>query len=337
MVITNDLKSGQSLPAPMVVEVTDVDWDPGNSRRAIVSLIDAAGNELGLIDYEGANINIGWQVDYRYQISRCGVQNGGRQFKFELAPSSKTVVEPLGPKSNATQLLVIGDTHIGRTEHPGTGEPIDPVEAFSTAVSFGIEQSVNAVIHAGDIFHENATVSQAKRVNRDIFEPLTKANIPFYYVRGNHEATAGNEILTQRDGSLATNLDASGAAIGSDICLYGIDHYERGDRSWSPTEFPSATSESIAVLILHQALEQVSGPGPKTVDLNGFDQSVGQRFDIVFTGHQHDARRTDWNGIPIIYTGASERMSTNQDATDRVAWLVTIENGNVTCEKYPIP
>lgn len=337
MVTTDDLKLGQALPNPMVVEVTNVDWNPANSRRAIVSLIDPAENNLGLIDYKGANTDTDWQVNHRYRISQCSVQDGGQHFEVALAPSTKTIIDPIGTRADTAQLLVVGDTHIGRTEHPGTGEQIDPIEAFSKAVSFGINQSVTAVIHVGDIFHENATVSQAKQVNDDVLEPLNKADIPFFYIRGNHEAAAGNKLLNHWKGGLATHLDTSGVAIGADIRLFGVDHYEEGNLPWSQIEFPNVTTESVAILILHQALEQVSGPGPKTVDLERFDRSFGERFTVVLTGHQHDARQVTWEETPVIYTGASERMSKVYDATDRVAWLLTIEDGDAMYEQYSIP
>mgnify|MGYP007131729268 CR=1 FL=1 len=89
LVTVDDLSSGQSLPEPIVVEVTDINWQAGQSRRAVIELVDTAGNPLRLIDYEGAEISIDWKQNHQYRISRCGVQIGGRGFEIDLAPSKK--------------------------------------------------------------------------------------------------------------------------------------------------------------------------------------------------------------------------------------------------------
>jgi hypothetical protein len=60
-------------------------------------------------------------------------------------------------------------------------------------------------------------------------------------------------------------------------------------------------------------------------------------LDYIFSGHHHDATYDTWNEIPVQYTGAAEHMSTNDNPIDRVAWLITIENNSVTCDRYDIP
>ncbi len=303
----------------------------------MVSLVDTAGNPLRLIDYEGAEIPVDWKTKYRYQVSRCKVQKGGGGYDLELAPSKRTRIEPLGSANEYTRILVIGDTHVGRTKHPRTGETINPIDAFSTAVEYGIERRVDAVVHVGDIFHDTATPVQAKLVDLTVFAPLAEADIPFYYVRGNHSASAGDEVLEDRDGPLVFNLDTHGVSVGPGIRLFGIDHYAEGNIPWSRLTFPDSIRESVRILVLHQTLEQISGRGPKSVDLSQVQRRFGNQFDFVVSGHHHDATRIDWESIGVMYTGASERMSTNNDPVDRVAWLLTIESGSVTCEQYDIP
>lgn len=321
----------------MVVGVTDVEWDQKKSRRAYVTLADTDGNRLGFVDYAGADISTDWTVAHRYRISRCHVQDGSEGTDFELAPSKRTQIEPLGPVQDCTRILVVGDTHIGRTSHPKTGEDIDPIGSFSAAVDYGIDQNVDAVVHAGDIFHETATQVGAFFTDGDVFEPLASAEIPFYYVRGNHSAAAGDAILSKRDGTVAVNLDTAGTTVGPSVRLFGIDHHPEGDLPWADLEFPGSVPESVSILVVHQTLEQLSGRGPKSVDLSRIRSRYGGQFDCIVAGHHHDAMHETWRGIPVLYTGAAERMSTNNDSDDRVAWLLTVVNGRVACEQYKIP
>ena len=319
----------------MVVKVTSVKWNAGKARRAEVSLLDNVGNPLRLVDYEGANLSVNWTQNHRYRVSRCGVNNGGNRYAVELAPSKRTRVEPLGPTEERVRLLVVGDTHVGRTKHPKTKEEIDPVGAFIAAVEYGLERKVDAVLHVGDIFHESATPLQAASIDQHVFVPLQKAGIPFYYVRGNHASEAGDDVLSKH--RHVSNLDTTGVTVGSDIRVFGINHYEEGALPWKTLTFPSGVTEPISVLVLHQTLRQLSGSGPKSVDLSRVQRKFGSKFDFVLSGHHHDATVRKWNGVPVMYTGASEHMSKNQNATDRVAWLLTADNSSVTRERFDIP
>ena len=51
MVTAEKLSTSQSLPEPMIVTVSSVDWDVGKSRRAEVELSDQSGTLLELKGY----------------------------------------------------------------------------------------------------------------------------------------------------------------------------------------------------------------------------------------------------------------------------------------------
>jgi len=317
----------------MVVKVTAIDWDSGTSRRAEVELTDIDGNPLRLIDYEGAEISIDWQPTHRYRISNCNV-NSGKQ-GIELAPSKRTVVEPLGSPEDETRFLLVGDTHLGRETHPKTGEQIDPLEAFAAAIEYGIDRDVDAVLHVGDIFHDSATRSQAMLARQDVFDPLDEAGIPFYYVKGNHGFLTGCQILDNLES--VANLGTEGVTVGDNVRIFGINHCPGGQIPCEEVTFPKSVSEPVSILVLHQTLEQLTGPGNDSVDLGRIQQQFNGEFDLIVSGHHHDAIVQDWNGIPIMYTGATERMSKNKDPTDRVVWLVTVAGEHLSYNQYQIP
>lgn len=337
MVTVDDLSIGHPIPAPMVVKVRDVTHNPKKSRRAEVELVDSVGNPLRLIDFEGANIEIQWKRNHRYHIEKCSVQKGGGGYEIELAPSKKTEIEPLGAVGGSTRLLVLGDSHVGREEHPRTGEAIDPIEAFSSIVDYALEVGVDAVIHAGDIFHNTANEEHIAHTKQHVFSRLRNADTPFYYVRGNHGVEAGYDLLTGTTNDCISALDVRGTAVGDDVCLYGIDHQEMGDIPWDDLHFPKSMNEEVSVLVLHQTLEPLPGCNQRSVDIERIQRQAPRQFDFIVSGHHHDASFTNWNGSTVMYTGAAEQMSKNKDAVDRVAWLLRIENGSVSCERYDVP
>nr|WP_272494455.1 metallophosphoesterase [Natronomonas aquatica] len=240
-------------------------------------------------------------------------------------------------QSRKVQLLVVGDTHIGRTTHPRTGVSINRLNAFATAVEYGIKQDVDAVAHVGDLFHESATPSQAALVQKKIFAELADADIPFYYVRGNHATQSSDELFSMVNTDYLNQLNTTGVAIGSTVRLFGINHSPGGNLPWSEFAFPYMISEPVSILILHQTLQQLSGAGPMSVDLDRIFQQFGGQFDAVFSGHHHDATRQDYNGVPLLYTGAAEHMSKNENPVDRIAWMVQVENESVSIDRYDIP
>lgn len=319
----------------MVVEVTAVSREPEESRRAEVELRDAAGNSLQLVDYYGAELSTTWKPGHSYRIFRCRVSKG--EDGLQLTPSKRTEIEALGRLRATTDLLVIGDTHIGRDTHPKTEEEIDPLGALILAIEEGIDRGVDVVVHVGDIFHESATPLDAEFVRRWVLVPLREAEIPFHFIRGNHSSKAGLELLNDSIGGGVVPLDLTGTEVHPEVALYGFDHCPEGDIRWSELSFSDAMDESVSLLFLHQTLEQLSGPNSKSVDVGQFERYSPGQFQYILSGHHHDATNDRWSGTPVMYTGASEKMSTNKDATDRVAWFLHVENGSISRERYDIP
>lgn len=115
------------------------------------------------------------------------------------------------------------------------------------------------------------------------------------------------------------------------------NHHTEGNLPWSQVTFPTSVDEPVSILLLHQTLEQLSGPKKDSVDLKQIQQRFDGSFDFVASGHHHDGARKTCCGVPVMYTGAVERMSPNKDPTDRVAWLLTVKGGSVFCDRYDIP
>ena len=133
------------------------------------------------------------------------------------------------------------------------------------------------------------------------------------------------------------NLDPSGVPVNSQVRIFGLNHHKYGNISRNDLAYPNLVPEPLSILVLHQTIEQLSGHGPDTVDLERINREYGGQFDFILAGHHHDADRIDWGDIPVMYTGAAEHMSTNDDPDDRIAWLLTIENNSIVCDRYDIP
>lgn len=335
MVTAEKLSTSQSLPEPMIVTVSSVDWDVGKSRRAEVELSDQSGTLLELIDYEGANLATTWKTGHQYRITDCGVTSSTKKYTIALTPSKRTQVEPLGPLTDHTSILIVGDTHIGRTAHPKTGATIDPIEAFVKAIEYGLSQGVDAVVHVGDIFHETATTSQIQTIDVQVFEPLEDADIPFYFIRGNHHTEEGDKQLASR--RLVSSLAENSIPVNSSIRIFGIDHDPAGDISLDSFCESNTINEPVSILVLHQTISHLSGSGEQHIELDELMSQSNCTFDYIMSGHHHDATTKQWEETSVMYTGATEAMSKNTDSVDRVAWLLTTTGALSDLERYDIP
>ena len=103
------------------------------------------------------------------------------------------------PPTETTELLYMTDSHLGKTRHGyGASEwRVDPEAGFESGIDLAVERGVDAVLHGGDIFHNDADgIGQTERqAFEEGIKRLIAAEIPFYYIYGNHEQEDGRAVL----------------------------------------------------------------------------------------------------------------------------------------------
>lgn len=164
---------------------------------------------------------------------------------------------------------------------------------------------------------------------------MEEVTVPFYFVRGNHRSDRGDRLLDTQN--VVTTVDTAGVSVESKIRIFGLDHDPEGEISLDVLPAPETVAEPFSILLLHQTLRQLSGEGIHHVDLRELGKGTISQYDYILSGHHHDAACTDWNGTSVLYTGAAENMSTNTAATDRVAWVLSVDGDSTTLERYDIP
>jgi predicted phosphodiesterase len=327
----DDISPASEASITLLARVVDIDRRVGKRRHAKLTLTDLENNRLTLIDYEGANLSAKWERDGIYVISNCPIRAGGQGPGPTLEPSKKTSVESL------TVLLVIGDTHIGRASHPGTGEPIDPIGALETAIEEYLGENISAVIHTGDMFHEDVGASDITAFEKHVINPLERTGTPMYYVRGNHGTDRVDDLLTEHAGSVLHHLSMDGVAIGPNVRLFGIDKQSDGNLPRNSLRTADLQPGSVSLLVLHQTITQLSGPGDGHVDLKRLPNRVRTNLEYVIAGHHHDATKAQWRGLTIMYAGSTVELSKNHNADDRVCHLLLIREDGGTSVQLDIP
>ncbi|MFB6080216.1 MAG: DNA double-strand break repair protein Mre11 [Haloferacaceae archaeon] len=207
-----------------------------------------------------------------------------------------------------TRVLHTADTHVGYRQYHSPERRRDFVEAFAALVDDAVESEVDAVVHAGDLFHDSRPDLRDLLGTLDVLRRLDDAGIPFLAVVGNHEATRREQWLDlfERLG-LAVRLDESPHVVG-DVALYGLDHVPPSRRddleyAFDPSDAPHAA------LVAHGLFTPFAHADWETeavLDASPVD------FDALLLGDNHAPGTERVDDAWVTYPGSTERASASE-------------------------
>jgi exonuclease SbcD len=233
-----------------------------------------------------------------------------------------------------TRVIHTGDTHVGYRQYHSPERRQDFLDAFETVIDdaigsqstgdrmesgnavgsrstdgrTGSDDAVDAVIHAGDLFHDRRPDLPDLLGVLSALRRLAAADVPVLAVVGNHEATRGSQWLDLfSDLGLATRLGADPTVVG-DTAFYGLDHVPRSRRDGLEYDFTPHDADA-AALVAHGLFT----PFPHADwDTETVLSAATVDFDAVLLGDNHapDTARVDdtW----VTYCGSTERASADE-------------------------
>lgn len=221
-----------------------------------------------------------------------------------------------------TRVIHTGDTHIGYRQYHSAERRADFLSAFEQVLSEGIDDEIDAVVHAGDLFHDRRPDLQDLLGTLDILRDLKEAGIPFLAIVGNHEGTRKGQWLDlfSRMG-LATRLGSEGTAIG-ETTFYGLDHVPPSQREELEYDFSPPETEHTA-LVAHGLFEPF---GYADWDTEELLSRASVEFDAMLLGDNHHPDQANVHGTWVTYCGSTERASASE-REDRGYNLVSFDDG----------
>jgi len=214
--------------------------------------------------------------------------------------------------------------------------------AFQKAVTCAIEEQVNAVLIAGDLFDGRRLSFATERFLIQEIERLDRAGISTFYAAGNHDPGGSNAKLSRMD--LPESFHYFGSAVPESIILrsdgeeiaaiVGAGHEsEREDRNLTD-RFPDAHMSLPTVGVLHAMVTTASG-----VDAHdryaactaGDLKKKGYAYWAL--GHIHERQRVD-DDRSIQYSGNIQGR-TPKEGGPRGGYLVVIDNDQVHATFMP--
>ncbi|WP_324756752.1 DNA double-strand break repair protein Mre11 [Haloarcula montana] len=219
-----------------------------------------------------------------------------------------------------TRVIHTGDTHLGYQQYHVPERRQDFLAAFRQVVDDAIEDGVDAVVHAGDLFHDRRPSLTDIMGTLSVLEELDDADIPFLAVVGNHEAKRDAQWLDLYESlGLAIRLDDEPTVVG-DTAFYGLDFVPRSQRDSLAYEFAPHDADH-AALVTH-GLFQPFDYGDWDAEVVLTESSVA--FDALLLGDNHAPGKQKVADAWVTYCGSTERASASE-REDRGYNIVTFD------------
>jgi len=226
-----------------------------------------------------------------------------------------------------TKLLHTGDTHLGYRQYHSPARREDFLAAFRQVAADAVEAEVDAVVHAGDLFHDRQPALTDVMGALSVLRTLADAGIPFYGVVGNHESKRDRQWLDLFETmGVATRLGAEPVLVG-DVALYGLDFVPRSQRERLEYDFAEPPSEADHTALVTHGLFEPFEAGDW--DARRLLRESPVAFDALLLGDDHTPQTRhleEPHEVWLTYCGSTERASASE-RDDRGYNLVRFEDG----------
>jgi DNA repair exonuclease SbcCD nuclease subunit len=220
-----------------------------------------------------------------------------------------------------TRVIHTGDTHLGYRQYHQPARRQDFLDAFRRVVEDAVDAEVDAVVHAGDLFHDRRPDLPDLLGTLSVLRELDDADVPFLAVVGNHETKREAQWLDLFESlGLATRLTDEPTVV-DDTAFYGLDFVPRSQREDLEYEFAPHDADHAALVAhgLFQPFEFGEWDASEVLSEATVD------FDAMLLGDNHDPGKKRIEGTWVTYCGSTERASAEERA-DRGYNIVTLDS-----------
>lgn len=222
-----------------------------------------------------------------------------------------------GASGSETRVLHTGDTHIGYEQYHSSKRREDFLEAFEQVIDDAIDEEVDAVVHAGDLYHDRRPSLPDLLGTLELLRKLDAAGVPFLAVVGNHESTRGGQWLDLFESmGLVTRLGEEPVVVSSrtehdsGVAFYGLDHVPESRRDELDYEFESHDAAH-AALVTHGLFTPFAHANWETETVLS---EATVEFDAMLLGDNHAPDTAQVDGTWVTYCGSTERASASEES-----------------------
>ena len=202
--------------------------------------------------------------------------------------------------------------------------------AFYNIVKLALEEKVDAVLIAGDIFDGTDRSLQAQlKFRRGLLE-LSEKGIPSFIVHGNHDPS--NSWSHTLDWPESTTIFPGNRVARFPVTqdgktlawIYGISYPQREVNENLALKFKKDQDQGFAVGLLHANVGQQ--PGHDNYAPCSLQDLISSDFDYWALGHIHDFKVLRENNPCVVYSGNTQARHLNETGP-KGCCLVTLNSG----------
>jgi len=227
-------------------------------------------------------------------------------------------------QNDKTELLHIGDVHLGNKQYSSNKRKKDYVDVFREAIQIGIEENVDAVFHTGDLFDSPNPDIEEITVCIEEFNRLKENDIPFLSIVGNHErkwTSQWMDLFSKEEN--AYRLGKTPVKIGK-FALFGIDSLRHNE--WqNPDKFnlESVSDEYTSIVCMHELLSPLVRDDIASCSVHDVLERLSFVPDILALGDSHTPSSEMVNGCYTYYPGALEKTSVSDSKNHHVVKITS--------------
>ncbi|OCW57812.1 metallophosphoesterase family protein [Hoeflea olei] len=214
-------------------------------------------------------------------------------------------------------------------------------QAFSAIIDLCIDEAVDALLIAGDLYDGDQTSMKTARFLADELDRLSRANISTFLIRGNHDALSRISrelVLPERVrlfGGRAEHVLIERGAGEKPVAIHGLSFAQPTAPESLLPKYRPAVADAINIGLMHTSLGGAEGHdvyapcSPADLQATGFDYwalgHIHKRSQIVQPG----------SGAAIVMPGMPQGRDINESGTKSVTLVSIAENGTVSLEERP--
>lgn len=212
-------------------------------------------------------------------------------------------------------LILTSDWHLGLQQY---GDPRRENDVYNAA-KFIIDFAINSkypILLAGDILDSCNPVEKAVSELKDLHLKLVEANIPAFYINGNHDNTSEhwlNVVSRPSDKGGFIELKPNQAITVDNEVIVGITAYSRKGIIEQLAEAP----QNATIILMHTRCKEFIQYNDKTTNYwsieEDFDFDRFPNLKLVVIGDTHVTETKVVNGVTFISPGSIELVKANED------------------------
>ena len=222
----------------------------------------------------------------------------------------------------------ISDTHLGLVQYGLEEREQDIYNSFNQAIDISINDKVDFVIFAGDVFHTPTPSGTAILQMANALKRLKQNGIESFFVLGEHDIS---RVRTTPIPYVYHNLEFS-KYIGREepvyyknVMIIGLDKIRKNEMNgleekFSKLESLASEHDGHRILVLHQGITEVN---KFAGEINSTD--LPKNFTYYAMGHLHDKFLKQYEHLkgPLVYPGSTD-MTSNQGDVEKGFFEVDI-------------